>query len=304
MQRYAHPPGAVAIESRPAAHGHKRSTFERLIRACRLLVHEKGESLMAAGNSSTTKPTKHKPLETDNTSHLIHQPCKLSQGEAVSRNLFVFYSPKNQRMVEVCEWIHLALALILEFDDQIRGYVERPLEVKISPKQIVHVAFFTESMGGQRRYLMAIPKAGTVGHAKEGAALRDRARMDAAAARAGVSFTYVTEQDLLAKHVQLRRYFKLLPYVQSVRRVLARGVIANAVKAYFATKPRASIGQLILAIDRYPRDQVRSVVAQMIHGGTLTFIDNHVLSDDSLLELSTTKGRQTTCRESPLARAA
>ncbi|TPG50762.1 hypothetical protein EAH75_04855 [Rhodanobacter glycinis] len=245
---------------------------------------------MSAGTSATATPT-------PGTGHYVtpelpYKPRALSRGEATSREIFVFYSPRNQRIVTVCEYLHLALAMQLEFTPTLTTYVERPCRLALGPKQTIDVAFWTRDKSGesgktgQERFLLAIPKAGTVGNARDSTALRDRARMEGAAERHGIHLTYIVEQELLAASTQLRTHFLLLPHVQSARRVLARTTIRQGLLAYFNTMPRASFQQLTAAFDNFSPDHVVAVAAAMVHEGGLRLVDSAPLSLHTMLEVT------------------
>jgi hypothetical protein len=243
----------------------------------------KKDTTMSAGASATSTPT------AVMTSHpvddtLPFQPRTLSIGEATSRELFVFYSPRNTRVVKVCEYLHLALALQLEFDRNVAAYVERPRKINLAPKYAIDISFWVRMKDGQERFVVAIPTIGTVGHAREGAALRNRERMDIAAKRHDIALTYVLEQDLLAVSSALRVNFLLLPHVQSVRRIPSRVALHQGIKAYFAAMPRVSFRTLVAYFSQFTADHVIAVAASMVHEGTLRLDPTRPLTWDSVLE--------------------
>jgi hypothetical protein len=244
---------------------------------------EKGAMHMTAGASATAAPSTDGARHTTDPS-LPYRPRLLSSGEATSREIFVFYSPRNERVVKVCEYLHLALALQLEFDPSLTAYVERPRKINVSTKHAIDIAFWTRDKAGQERFLIAVPKIGTVGYARDGSALRDRDRMNIAADRHELALTYVLEQELLTASQAIRTYFLLLPHVQSVRRIGSRLVIRQALRAYFTATPRATFRTLVAHFESFSPDHVTAVAASMIHDGTLQLDLSRPLSPDAMLE--------------------
>jgi hypothetical protein len=237
---------------------------------------------MSAGVSATVSPEEQTRQTPDTT--LPYHPRTLTLGEATSREIFLFHSPKNQRTVKVAEYLHLALALKLEFDPVIACYVERPRKMFVSPKFGIDIAFWTRTKQGHERLLMGVPNVRTPGHHREGTALRDRERMEAAALRHEIDLRYITEQDLLTESVALRTYFELLPHVQYTRRIPSRVTITQGIKAYFSVAPRVSFRALIAYFSQFSQDQVLAVAASLVHDGTLRLDLTRRLSLDTLLE--------------------
>ena len=237
---------------------------------------------MSAGVSATISPEE-QTLQTPYTT-LPYHPRTLTLGEATSREIFLFHSPKNQRTVKVTEYLHLALALKLEFDPTIDCYVERPRKMFVSPKFAIDVAFWTRSKQGRERFLVGVPNVGTPGHHREGGALRERERMEAAAHRHEINLAYLTEQELLSESGALRAYFELLPHVQYTRRIPSRVTISQGIKAYFNVTPRVSLRALVAYFSQFSQDQVIAVAASLVHNGTLRFDLTRRLSLDTVLE--------------------
>ena len=237
---------------------------------------------MSAGLSATVSPEDETPQAQD--PDLPHKPRQLTLGEATSREIFVFHSPKNHRTVKVTEYLHLALALRLEFDPGVESYVERPRKIFVSPKFAVDISFWTRSKVGQEAFLVGVPNAGTPGHKRDGAVMRDSDRMKLAAQRHDITLTYITEQELLTESIAIRTYFELLPHVQYARRVPSQLTVRQGIKAFFTVTPRASFRTLIDSLPQFGRDQVFAVAALLLHLGNLRIDLTRRLSLDSMLE--------------------
>jgi hypothetical protein len=238
---------------------------------------------MPAGAKSTAAPTSDTRLSVK--TDFPHQPRTFTSGEATSREIFVFYSPKNDRVVAVSDYIHFALALSLEFDPTVKKYVERPRKIALSPEVTIDLSFWTQDNTGHEQHLLAIPKGGTIGNARDGVLLRDRTRLETAAQRHDLQLTFVLEQELINQAALIRVYFLLLPHVQQVRRIADRIAIRHGIETLLKTTMRAALSQLVAAFPNYMPDHIEAVAAWMIHLGMLRLTDARPLSLNSLLEV-------------------
>lgn len=91
--------------------------------------------------------------------------------------------------------------------------------------------------------------------------------------------------DILARGEQLSVYFRLLPYVQSTRRIVCRSLIRRELEAYFATVRRGSFRQLQQALHKFDPGHVTAVAAAMVHEGVLQLEHVTGLTPDSILEV-------------------
>jgi hypothetical protein len=239
---------------------------------------------MSAGVSATVSPADETRQIKNIT--LPYKPRKLSVGESTSRELFIFYSPRNERNVKVCEYLHLAMVLQLEFNPNVSAYVERPRKISVTPQLAIDLAFWVREKDGRERFWLAVPKSSTPGHSREGAALRDRARMSLAAERNDLQLSFVAEEELLTEARTIRNYFLLLPHVQSTRRIVDRVSILSAIQAYFTVQCRSSFRSLMTRLDRWSPDQVQAVAASMVHSGALMLDHTRPLTLDSMLEVN------------------
>ncbi len=225
---------------------------------------------MAAGNAATR-------VDPDSDDHTVNpklpfQPRKLTRSERNHREIFVFHSPRNDRVVTLAELINLALALRFEFDPNLIAYVERPRRLALTARQEIDISFWTLDKGGNERYCLVIPNAGTVGSTSGTVAVRDRDQLDDAASRHQLELTYVTERELITTIADCATAFELLPHVWAYRRLISRSLIRSHIDAHLINNPRTTLAQLLKLID-YPADSVRAVVAAMVHDGTLRLVD-------------------------------
>ena len=225
---------------------------------------------MTAGHAATR-------VEADAESHatdasLPYTPRRLRPSERSHRELFVFHSPRNRRVVTVAHILHLAIALRFEFDPSLVAYVERPRRMALSAKQDIDISFWTRNRAGEERYYLAIPNSGTMGSTSGTVSIRDREALDEAAARHDLQLSYLTEREMTSSIAQCAIAFELLPHVWAHSRLVSRSVIRERINGHLANTPRSTLAQLLELLD-FPADSVRAVVAAMIHDGSLQLVD-------------------------------
>ncbi len=216
--------------------------------------------------------------------NLPYEPRKLSRGERSRREVFVFFSPRNQRVVTVADVVNAAVSLKFEFDASIQYYIERPRRLQLTPKQQIDVSFWTRSTSGEERFYLVIPEAGTIGSTAGNVSIRDRTQLDAAATRNSIQLHYLTEAELLSARTMLATAFELLPLVWDYGRLPTRSLIRNHIRARLVNTERVSLLHLIKTLD-FTSASVRAVVAGMIHAGELRLVDYFPGATDAVVEV-------------------
>ncbi|MBB5876303.1 hypothetical protein [Xanthomonas sp. 3498] len=237
---------------------------------------------MTAGTAATRDEFKPNSHVTNPT--LPYEPRKLTRSERNRRELFVFHSPRNARIVTVTEFLHLTLALQLEFDPNLQSYVERPRRIALSPRQDIDISFWTRSKQGEERYYLAIPASGTIGSTSGIVSIREQEALDAAAERHGLRLIYITERELISSIADCAVRFELLHHVWAYQRLVTRSTIQDQILALLTNRPRLTLSGLIqhLAVDA---DSVRAVVAGMVHAGRLRLVDYTAGSAQATVEV-------------------
>lgn len=69
---------------------------------------------MTAGAAATADASSHALHATD--SKLPYSPRQLTRSERLSREVFVYPSPRNKRVVTIADVVNAAMALTFEFD--------------------------------------------------------------------------------------------------------------------------------------------------------------------------------------------
>ncbi len=216
---------------------------------------------------------------------LPYTPRKLTRGERNRREVLVFFSPRNQRIVTIADAVNSAVALKFEFDPNIKRYIERPRRIQLTAKQQIDVSFWTRDASGEERFYLVVPETGTVGSTTGTVSIRDRGELDEAAQRNGIRLHYVTEAELLSARTWLATGFELLPLVWDYGRLATRSLIRNQIRARLANIERVSLSNLIKTLDFTPAS-VRAVVAGMIHHGELRLVDYLPGAVDAVLEVA------------------
>lgn len=237
---------------------------------------------MTAGTSATADTSSAASHVFD--PNLPYEPRKLSRGERSRREVFVFFSPRNQRVVTVADVLNAAVALQLEFDSSIQQYIERPRRLQLTPKQQIDVSFWTRSTSGEEKFLLVIPEGGTVGSTTGNVSIRDHIELDAAATRNGIRLHYLSEAKLLSARTMLTIGFELLPLVWEYGRLPTRSLIRNRIRARLANIERVSLSNLVMTLD-FKSASIRAVVAGMIHAGELRLVDYLPGAADAILEV-------------------
>lgn len=237
---------------------------------------------MTAGTAATR-------VESELTAHatnpaLPHQPRKLTRGERNRPEVFVFSSPRNQRMVTVTKFLNFAVALKFEFQPNLECYVERPRRIALSPRQDIDISFWTRNRAGEERYYLTIPASGTIGSTSGTVSIRDRDALDAAAERHGLQLTYLTERELISSMSDCAIHYELLEHVWTYQRLAARSLIRTQILALLGNTPRLTLASLIHNLS-FEADNVRAVVAGMVHEGTLRLVDYIAGSAQATLEV-------------------
>ena len=225
---------------------------------------------MTAGNAATRVEAD--ALEHATNPDLPHAPRKLTRSERNHREIFVFHSPRNNRVVTVATLLHLAIGLKFEFEPTLMAYVERPRRIALGPRKEIDISFWTRNRAGEEHYYLAIPNAGTIGSTSGNISIRDREELDAAAERHDLRLNYITEREITSNIAQCAIAFELLPHVWAHSHLTSRSFIREHINGHLANSTKVTLAQLIQMIN-YPADSIRAVVAAMIHDGTLRLVD-------------------------------
>ena len=232
-----------------------------------------------------TKATQTNPINAHAVNATLpYAPRTLNRGERSRREVFVFFSPRNQRITTIADMVNVAFAMRLEFDPTLSHYIERPRRLKVSDKQEIDITFWTLSKTGEETFHLVIPESGTVGSTTGTIAIRDRSLLEAAAQRQGITLHFVTEDELLSSRTWLATAFELLPLVWQYGRLLNRSMIRARIEGLMRNVERVNLSSLLKALD-YEPSHVRAVVAAMVHEGSVRLVDYQPGGVDAVLEV-------------------
>ena len=239
---------------------------------------------MSAGRSATIAPLYNSTRYALAESGLPYQPRDLRPREREANDTYVFYSPRNKRVLAITGALNFCFALGLEFNASLEVYVERPRRLHLMPHREIDISFWTRTRHGQETFYLTIPSSQTAPGFAGTVQPRERDLLEAAAQLHGLQLSYVYERDLVRDGLRLATYLRLLPYVQGARRVFGRTAIQDRIDAHFDRVPTASFAQLQEALRDIDPANVRAVAASMVHSGHLGIDELRPISMDAPLE--------------------
>ena len=213
---------------------------------------------------------------------LPYRPRPLARRERSRRDLYTFFSPRNGRIASIMESLNFALALTLEFDPHITAYVERPHRLTLTACRHIDLSFWTRRRDGEESFHLTIPAEASIPTRHGEVAAREQDLLLEAAQRQGLRVAFVFETALIQQGEQLSNYFRLLPYVQSARRIAGRSAILESIRSHLDALPRTTFRQLQLALKVHDPSHVTAVAATMVHAGTLQMEDGFLSLDTAL----------------------
>lgn len=214
---------------------------------------------------------------------LNYTPRPLSRGQRSRREVFVYQSPRNQRVVTVSDAAIFALALKLEFDPKVRGYVERPRQLQLTPKTRIDLSFWSQTTSGDQQFHLLIPATRTAHGTTGTVTLPSQEELIDIGDPNGVLLTCLSESELLSSLPQVAIAFELLPLVWASERIAKRASIAAQVKELLGRAERINLASVGGAIP-HSEHQIRATVAWMIHQGAAKLVDYAPGANDAVLE--------------------
>ncbi|MCF3550594.1 hypothetical protein [Stenotrophomonas maltophilia] len=214
---------------------------------------------------------------------LTYSPRPLSRGQRSRREVFVYQSPRNHRVVTIADAACFAYALLLEFDSRVVAYVERPRQLQLTAKQRIDVSFWTMSADGQERFHLLAPHERDGRGAAVAIALTDG--LEEIALRNGVQVLYISEAELMSSLQRVATAYELLPLVWDSERIVARAAIAEQIGHLLRHATSLGLGAISSA-SAHPRRQVVATAAWMIHQGLIRLVDHVPGAADTVLELA------------------
>lgn len=214
---------------------------------------------------------------------LNYTPRPLSRGQRSRREVFVYQSPRNQRIVTVADAANFALALMLEFDPAVRVYVERPRQLQLTQKTRIDLSFWSQTTSGDQRFHLLIPATRTANGTTGTVALPSQEELINIADRNGVVLTCLSESELLSSLPQVGIAFELLPLVWASDRIAKRASIAAQLKELLGRAERINLASICGAMP-HSEHQIRATIAWMIHQGAAKLVDYAPGANDAVLE--------------------
>lgn len=216
---------------------------------------------------------------------LSYTPRPLTRGQRSKREVFVYQSPRNHRVVTIADAACFAYALLLEFDPSVQAYVERPRTLQLTGNSRIDVSFWSISKDGQQCFHLLVP------HDRKSHGIRGTVTLPAdeeleeIALRNGVRVLYVSEAEVMSSLQDVATAYELLPLVWDSERVTARAVIAEQIGHLLGQVSSLSLSAIVVASTQ-PHRQILATAAWMIHQGMIRLVNHIPGAADAVLELA------------------
>ena len=233
---------------------------------------------VATGAMSTASAHRLDPL-------LTYSPRPLSRGQRSRREVFVYQSPRNHRVVTIADAACFAYGLLLEFDSCVLAYVERPRQLQLSANSRIDVSFWSVSVDGQQRFHLLVPQDRNSPGSRGAVALPSAEDLEEIALRNGVQVLYVSEAEVMSSLQGVAAAYELLPLVWDSERVTSRAVIAEQIGHLLRHVSSLSLGAIVAA-STHPHRQVVATAAWMIHQGMIRSVNHVPGAAEVVLELA------------------
>lgn len=201
----------------------------------------------------------------------LPKPRSLTRRERKEAQLFSFNSPRNNRQVTVTDLSYLALALSLEFNPLVRGYVERPCRIALPDVPgLLEATFLVEYLAGGRCYYF-VDQPWNFRHFQgpQSAMSHRETTVDANLHR--IDLIYADGNEQLGGHFPWPTALRLIPYVWSYRQLASRTLIRRHIEALACARLRITLAEILRAVE-YPQASVLAVLARMTHEGSLRLV--------------------------------
>jgi len=202
---------------------------------------------------------------------LPFEPRPLTKQEFDREDVYITRSPKHGRSVMLVGVPRLAFWLEQEFDPAIEACVERPRTLDLYSGHSVELDFWTRTTAGKEVF-WALVGVEEFSSSKDGVKPKDAALWDQSAHNAGLSLDFVYEHQLQRRAQRVANFLRLLPHVQSARRLGDLALVAGRVKELFSPGVISlSFAQIEASLHDFTASVVRVATCTLIHAGWLTF---------------------------------
>lgn len=215
--------------------------------------------------------------------HPLFQPRPLSDRERRNEDLWLFWSPKLQRDVQVVGALAIMQALLLELNPDVRCYVERPRMLEVEGEQL-ELHFWTAEARGLERFWLLVPNADAIEPSTPRRAHRRAVALIESAQQAHLRLEFVFEYDLCRRAGEIHTAKRLLPYVQTAAELPNREALRTRIRELFQAVERATLDQICGELRGFPAADVRAGVADLLHAGDLALVNPREISRFSVVQ--------------------
>lgn len=207
----------------------------------------------------------------------------LTKSELDRNDIYMTAAPKTGRVVTLVGPLRFAQWLLLTFDRDCIDCVERPRPLSLSGSTCIELDFWSRRRDDSEMFWLMVAESDST-NGPTGRVHRDATLWSRAVQNAGLSLTFVYENEILQRWQRVANLFRLLPHVQAAYRIPEILCLRDRVADAFAHNPvPMTFEQLELILYDLEQASVRSTVCSMIYEGLLTFEEDLPLSRRTLL---------------------
>lgn len=199
-------------------------------------------------------------------------PRALMRSERRREDVYLYTSPKAARRVALIGPLALAQALLFEFMRSCLAFVERPRRLCVNDGHI-ELSFWTRHERGLERFWLLVPADDTRGPGSLRRTHRESAAIIAAAQAAQLSLEFIFEEDVRKQAALVSTWFRTLPYVQTAAALPSRFSLREHVLEVFNNVEQATFEQIEGTLRAFHAVDVRAIVCDLIHAGSLMLVD-------------------------------
>lgn len=212
-------------------------------------------------------------------------PRQFTRNEFTAKDLYITYSPRQERVICVEGVAKFGKWLLFEFDPSIAHCVERPRSLELDERRHIELDFWTREKNGEETFWALLSQDETRADLG-GRAPKEKLAWEKAADAAGIRLRFIIEEDLLVQSTRIANYFRMLSHVQASRRISHRMQIKSRIHELVFEYHKLSFRQIDASLNDFPAKEVRAVTCSLIHGGSLFIKERELISDNTFVYVS------------------
>ena len=195
----------------------------------------------------------------------------LTRKERSRYDTYVFFSPKQNKIVEVTNVVALAFFLEREFDPKIEACVPRPRLLTLPDRRTVELDFWTRTRDGQENFWVLIGK-NDIEKGPSAIVPRDESLWTRAAQTAGLMLDFIFEHQIDRRAQRAANCLRMLPHVQAARRRPHIHVVADRIRELYGRGiDGLTFEQIEAGLKDFAAVDTCTAACVLVHAGALTF---------------------------------